>query len=252
MPPKGYEDQYPLTKEIQKASYADRVRPMPLDGTKPLWNRQSGESAQSYEAFMMFLMVPSRERTRVKVAEMLGKSGQILSRWAQKWSWDMRAAAYEEHVMLLSLESHTADVENLLQEHRKLTLKGREVVNAHLDMYLSALENGTLTEAQMKPEAVVKLFAEALKADRMTSDAQLVLYESEKRKREEMYEAFANDLVSLVNELMDECEMDDRQRAKAQDILLRHLAIDAEEEAEEKKQDGLERLKPTRKTPVTV
>lgn len=75
------------------------------------WDIRGDESAKAYAAFAAYRdMGPGRSQEAV--GEKLGKSRQLLGRWAVTYSWTERARAYDEAAAKLaadaSLEDHAA------------------------------------------------------------------------------------------------------------------------------------------------
>lgn len=61
------------------------------------WERQKGESAQAYEAFVTYRdMGP--DRSLRAVGQKLGKSRQLIERWSSAWNWPERVRAYENYL----------------------------------------------------------------------------------------------------------------------------------------------------------
>lgn len=74
------------------------------------WDRRPDESAVAYEAFAAYRdMGPARSQE--SVSEALSKSRQLLSRWAARFDWVARAAAFDTEAArragLASLDDHT-------------------------------------------------------------------------------------------------------------------------------------------------
>lgn len=69
-----------------------------------VWDRQPGESHRAFEAFRAFLtMGPSRQV--LKAASAVGKARQQLTVWADRWSWNERATAYDTHLAAVEDEA---------------------------------------------------------------------------------------------------------------------------------------------------
>jgi hypothetical protein len=61
------------------------------------WERQHTESTKAFAAFTLYRDM-GLDRSLMKVAEQLGKSGTLMSRWSSQWEWVRRTAEYEDHV----------------------------------------------------------------------------------------------------------------------------------------------------------
>ncbi len=73
-----------------------------MEGTrKELWERQEGESKQAFEAFLAYAEMGNNfgKRSIRKVAQQLGKSATLISRWSVQHSWQKRVEAYDENAL---------------------------------------------------------------------------------------------------------------------------------------------------------
>lgn len=61
------------------------------------WERQQGESTQAFEAFDLYCKMGT-ERSIRKVAQELGKSSTLMSRWSSAWSWQSRSREYDNEL----------------------------------------------------------------------------------------------------------------------------------------------------------
>lgn len=61
------------------------------------WEPQVGESTPAYRAFAEYRDLGA-DRSQDAVSAKLGKSRQLLSRWAVKWKWVERTQAYDAHM----------------------------------------------------------------------------------------------------------------------------------------------------------
>ena len=86
--------------------------PEPLAEDRPVWEKQPGgsghpETAKAFSAFETYRVLGGSKRSIAKAAVQLGKSMGTVGRWAQRWGWTRRAAAWDEH---LAAESREAEV----------------------------------------------------------------------------------------------------------------------------------------------
>jgi hypothetical protein len=65
--------------------------------TTTLWERQSGESTQAFEAFVTYRDLGD-DRSHAMVAQQLGKSKTMIDRWGKRWGWQARIVAYDNYV----------------------------------------------------------------------------------------------------------------------------------------------------------
>lgn len=68
-----------------------------LEPERFLWDRQPGESLKAFDAFVRFRDMGPRRLLR-DVALELHCSGANVRRWAARWFWHNRVAAFEEHL----------------------------------------------------------------------------------------------------------------------------------------------------------
>ena len=61
------------------------------------WERLSNESDAAFSAFKIYIELD--ERSYPKVSEKLSKSLTLIKRWAKKYYWKDRAAAYDNSLL---------------------------------------------------------------------------------------------------------------------------------------------------------
>lgn len=81
--------------------------------TKP-WLRQRGETHKAYEAFKIYCELGSGRSQRL-VAERLGKSEQICSRWSARWSWVERSRQYDNELVRQDIEQARKGIAEMRQ-----------------------------------------------------------------------------------------------------------------------------------------
>ena len=79
------------------------------------WERQGGESAKAFAAFIVYRDMGSKRSLR-EVGQKLGKSSALIERWAALWGWGERVAAFDAHVEAVA---HAAEEEALKANARK-------------------------------------------------------------------------------------------------------------------------------------
>jgi hypothetical protein len=212
---------------VPTPSSGERFSRRELTPGRPLWFRQNGESAIAYADFIHFLMLPKEDRTYRKTAEAAGKSPSLIEKRGQQWSWQLRAASYEEHYMLLKLESVEAERDRMFVEHRALTASALQLVDAHMKALINRLgeEEGldALLEAGYKPADIVRLFKEIEAADR-----QLVLERTKNAKdaqdrEEKLAEKHSDELAALCRTMLDEMDLSPQQRKIAEQVVRKEL-----------------------------
>lgn len=198
----------------------------PLDATRKLWYRQKHESVQAYEAFMTYLTLPGDERTMKRTAEVLGKSLPLMQKWAQQWSWTTRVAGYEEHYLLLRLESVEAERDDMWVQQKALAQTALAVVGGHFDDFVKAMGEAMKNNqriALIKPDALVRLFDTATKIQRMAVLGRIEGAAEVQERNERLAEAYSEELVELMREVQGEIGLSPEQEEKMQIVLKRHL-----------------------------
>lgn len=110
-----------------------------------LWEKKDNESAKAYEAFLHYRDLPAGERSLAKVAQELGKSTTLMSRWSTEHGWVTRAAAWDE-------EKQTGVDDELLaaqKEHRKTVHETSVSLRNRAVAALEALDWEKLTFEQL-------------------------------------------------------------------------------------------------------
>lgn len=77
------------------------------------WARREGETEPAFEAFRVYRDMGA-SRNQIAVAEVLGKSQQLLSRWSAKHEWVERARAYDNHRDADNADATAAQEQELL------------------------------------------------------------------------------------------------------------------------------------------
>jgi hypothetical protein len=214
---KGYAEAHP-EERLTGEKFQGRHEILPETDKRKPWYRQPGESRIAYEAFCMFLTIPE-PRTYKKVGEAVGKSLQQITRWGRHWNWQLRAAAYSEHHLLLRLESTEAERERMYNEHRTLARQGQAIVEKHFEIILDALkedEQGQIDiKGMIKPDALVRLFDAVTKVERMSVLGQIDDREKTAEEREALQERYATELADLFKGLMDDLQLSPQQKQMA-------------------------------------
>lgn len=68
---------------------------MPKTEERKLWERQEGESAKAFAAFVVYRDLGDK-RSLEKVSQNLAKSLPFIKSWSSKYNWVKRAAAYDD------------------------------------------------------------------------------------------------------------------------------------------------------------
>jgi hypothetical protein len=122
----------------------DPDKPSEVRTLATLWERWPGESLRAYQGFCTY-RTQGADRSCSKVARELSKSRQLIARWALRWHWQDRVAAFDEY------ESRIIDKRVILN---KAKLRERQV-NAALELQTKATERlSAMAVADLSPMEV--------------------------------------------------------------------------------------------------
>jgi len=88
-----------------------------LDPTKDLWEKQEDESDPAYAAFTRYRIQGRGERNHDRVADELGKSVQLISRWSSVWSWRPRVIQWDRTEDIRLIETHWEEIDRMAKRH---------------------------------------------------------------------------------------------------------------------------------------
>lgn len=124
------------------------------------WERQDGETAKQFEAFVVYRDLGD-ERSLVKVAEMLSKSAQLMSRWSSANKWVERVAAWDdEQDRILRLEQ-IKDIKRMRKRHADMAVSMITAAAKGLKKIMEKPE-------EMKPNDIARLVEVASKLERIS------------------------------------------------------------------------------------
>jgi hypothetical protein len=195
------------------------------------WQRQPGESAVAYEAFMTYLML-GPERTQQKAGDSLGKSRKLMEDWARQWAWSLRCAMYEEHFLLKRLESIEVARDEMFDKHMVTAQTAMDLLGDHFQFLMSTKDPVTGEIKALKGDTAVRLFDVAAKVGRMALEGKMVA-DGERRERvgreiEEQAEA----LAEFGREFLGELDLPPEEHAKAMRKLKKVLVGVSEDESD--------------------
>lgn len=182
---------------------------------------------QAYQAFMTYLM-QGQDRKVEDAARILEKSVPLMRRWSAQWQWRLRAAAYEEHYLLLRLESMEADRDDMFLRHKALASTAMVIIEAKFNELISLLrpdEDGNVKGLgeEFKPDTLVRLFAEAVKVDRMSVLGRVEAAEKSAQEQERLAEEHADELASIIKSIVNDLNLDDDQLAIAREVIPKYV-----------------------------
>lgn len=121
------------------------------------WGRQSGESARAFDAFTTYAHLGPAGRSLRRVAQELGKSASLMSRWSAQHEWVERASAFDL--------AATRDAERAVAAARR-TLAARHVRTAGKALARVEAMIDALPEEAPPVADVVKLWTAAAEIER--------------------------------------------------------------------------------------
>lgn len=91
---------------------------MPNKREQP-WDRQKGEGARAFEAFLVYLQM-GPERSVRAVAQKLSKSYTLAGRWSSTYHWVERCRAWDNYLQQEAKKAAAAEVRNMNRRHAKM------------------------------------------------------------------------------------------------------------------------------------
>jgi len=91
---------------------------MPNKREQP-WERQKGESARAFEAFLVYLQM-GPERSIRAVAQKCTKSVSLIRRWSSDNNWVERCRAWDNYLQQEAKKAAVAEVRRMNQRHVKM------------------------------------------------------------------------------------------------------------------------------------
>lgn len=139
---------------------ANPPRPGPPPPAEPVavqpWERQEGESAPAFAAFLAY-RDQGPERSLRGVAQQLDKSDTIVGQWSSRWHWVYRCRQWEN---FLVREGQRAQVEAIRAMHVR-----------HAEAFTTTIENGLrkikkLNADNLTPTQALAYLVEGVKGER--------------------------------------------------------------------------------------
>ena len=87
------------------------------------WERQDGETPKQFEAFVVYRDM-GENRSLVKVAGVLGKSEQLMSRWSSANRWVERVTAWDDEQDRILRQEQIKDIKKMRKRHADLAYAG--------------------------------------------------------------------------------------------------------------------------------
>ena len=122
-----------------------------------LWERQEGETNKQFEAFCIYRDM-GIDRTHRKVANELGKSTNLIHRWASMNDWTERVKAYDDEQDRLNRIAQQKEIAQMRKRHAnvasKMIEKALEALEAIDALDVGAGNVSRLVEVATKVERI--------------------------------------------------------------------------------------------------
>lgn len=109
-----------------------------------IWQRRDTESNPAYEAFRTYMRV----RSTTKVAEELGKSVTLTTRWCSEHDWVARVTAYDSHITLAETDGMVHALAETRDKNLALMDKLRGLLDSRLDDFIARRDDPTIRWTQ--------------------------------------------------------------------------------------------------------
>lgn len=92
---------------------------MPKNRTDLPWERQKGESAQAFAAFLVYLNLGA-ERSHQTASQQCGKSISLIGRWSRAYGWVERCRAWDNYLQREAKKAAVTEIRKMNQQHIQL------------------------------------------------------------------------------------------------------------------------------------
>lgn len=111
------------------------------------WTRRDNETDPAYDAFRTYLNM-GRERNTRSVAQILGKSRQIIEGWSSRHEWVSRIIAYDRHMETASTDGHAEELKRVRGRHMDVSKKLLDHLDQRLDHYIASNQDPSVRWTQ--------------------------------------------------------------------------------------------------------
>jgi len=135
-------------------------KPVQLSLDREVWDRQPRETTPAWQTFIHYRDMEPRSLR--KVAETLGKTLSVIAHWSQRWRWQERVIAWDNHLNSVYQAEREKGQKEMAENHIKLS-KG---IQAKVAQRLR-----TLRPEDMSAGDLARLLDVAVKIERLASGA---------------------------------------------------------------------------------
>ncbi len=132
---------------------------MPKNVAVEPWERQPGEGAKPFEAFCLYRDMGT-DRSHTKVAEKLGKSTGLISRWSAAYKWSERCRAYDRNLELIAHKVAVKEYSDMTKRHIRIAMKLQSSA-------IASLEKLVESKQVMKPRDIKEFIALGTELERL-------------------------------------------------------------------------------------
>ena len=129
------------------------------EDVKP-WERQNEETPKQFEAFVVYRDM-GMDRSLSKVAKVLGKSAQLMSRWSSDNKWVERCAAWDNEQDRIARQEQIKDIKKMRKRHA-------DVASDMITAAAKGLKEIMEKPKEMTPNDVARLVDVASKLERLS------------------------------------------------------------------------------------
>jgi hypothetical protein len=120
------------------------------DSDLEVWERQPGESAPAFQAFVVYRNLRSKRSLKAVHLE-VGKNTRLMARWSGRHGWVDRAAKFDLHEDRLQRAAMVEAIEEMAKRHTDASMQGVEVLSLPLRALAARMHN--------EPEVVMEELA---------------------------------------------------------------------------------------------
>jgi len=174
---------------------------------EPIWERQPRESAPAWEAFKVYMDIPS-SRSCAKVARHLGKSKALIDRWCSAYKWVRRIEEWQKHLDAAGNQAAIDAVKEMRSRQVNLASGFLAVAGEELKKLLQQVKNNSALT--LSPEQIVKIADFATKLERVNrgepeSIQKQQVEMSSDEKRETLRKFIGDsDVIKAVDKILDQ------------------------------------------------
>lgn len=101
------------------------------------WDRRDGESVPAWDAFVMYRDL-GNVRSCQKVADSLGKSMTLITRWSSNYEWVDRTTSFDRHLDAGAVEEYKQQTKRIVRQQTDLADKLLRHLDGQLDVDIKA------------------------------------------------------------------------------------------------------------------